>query len=477
MDNELREFLVNFRRISQLADIPDEPPQETLGERLSNHFGSPAGQLPVITEAFPAYDHANVQNAIDAWLADGENAAHGSGELLGISGQGREHHSFTELLSMGSHFRLGAVDYTSVPVGPETERSCVRLGLYLCTDADGERLAVLVRGADPRRGEPGVRLEVMCRQAEIGRAYLRRIRALIVEHNLFRGQVLSFEAHDFEPGVGPLAFHRRPTLDRAGVVLPDGVLDAVERQVIGVGRHRARLRAAGHALKRGVLLFGPPGTGKTHTVRYLLAQLPEFTVVLLSGTGLRYIGEACALARLVQPALVVLEDVDLVAEARSLRHGPDNPLLFQVLNEMDGLAGDADVAFLLTTNRVDLLEPALAQRPGRVDLAVEVPLPDAEHRAALLRLYGPGVQLTNDEFAEAVAGTEGATASYFAELWRRAELLAASAGQPTTTVEHLRAALAELTATRAALASGSVGAATPPAFSGGSVGPAVFLPA
>jgi ATP-dependent 26S proteasome regulatory subunit len=317
-----------------------------------------------------------------------------------------------------------------------------------------------MRGADPRRGEPGVRLEVMCRQAEIGRAYLRGIRALIGEHNLFRGQVLSFEGHDFGQGVGPLAFHRRPTLDRAGVVLPEGVLDAVERQVIGVARHRARLRAAGHALKRGILLFGPPGTGKTHTVRYLLAQLPEFTVVLLSGTGLRYIGEACALARLVQPALVVLEDVDLVAESRALRHGPDNPLLFQVLNEMDGLAGDADVAFVLTTNRVDLLEPALAQRPGRVDLAVEVPLPDAEHRAALLRLYGPGVQLTDEEFAEAVAGTEGATGSYFAELWRRAELLAASAGQPTTTVEHLRAALAELTATREALASGSVGMAT-----------------
>src|SRR5581483_8031179 len=118
-------------------------------------------------------------------------------------------------------------------------------------------------------------------------------------------------------------------LGRADVVLPGTVLDAVERQVMGVAAHRERLRAAGHPLKRGVLLFGPPGTGKTHTVRYLIAQLPEVTAVLLSGLGLQFIRQACALARLAQPALVVLEDVDLVAESRSMRYGMDNPLLFQ----------------------------------------------------------------------------------------------------------------------------------------------------
>jgi len=152
----------------------------------------------------------------------------------------------------------------------------------------------------------------------------------------------------------------------------------------------------------------------------------------------------------LQPALVVLEDVDLVAEARAIRSGMNNPLLFQVLNEMDGLAGDADVAFLLTTNRVDLLEPALAQRPGRVDLAVEVPLPDAAGRRALLELYGRGLDLAPGEAAEIVAGTDGATASLFAELARRAELLAATDGG-SPDMGYVRAALAELMATQQAL--------------------------
>jgi cell division protease FtsH len=74
------------------------------------------------------------------------------------------------------------------------------------------------------------------------------------------------------------------------------------------------------------------------------------------------------------PAVVVLEDVDLVAEERSF--GPaSNPVLFDLLDSMDGAAPDADLLFLLTTNRADLLEPALAARPGRVDVAVEIACP------------------------------------------------------------------------------------------------------
>ncbi|MGH2580031.1 MAG: hypothetical protein ACRDHK_05605 [Actinomycetota bacterium] len=63
-----------------------------------------------------------------------------------------------------------------------------------------------------------------------------------------------------------------------------------------------------------------------------------------------------------------------------------------ILNEMDGMADDADVAFVLSTNRADALELALAARPGRVDLAVQIPLPDEEARRGLLELYGRGLE-------------------------------------------------------------------------------------
>jgi ATP-dependent Zn protease len=80
---------------------------------------------------------------------------------------------------------------------------------------------------------------------------------------------------------------------------------------------------------------------------------------------------------------------------------------------------------VLTTNRVDLLEAALAQRPGRVDLAVEIPRPDAEARRRLVELYSAGLPLSPEALARAALRTEGATASLFKELFRRVVLVAA----------------------------------------------------
>jgi SpoVK/Ycf46/Vps4 family AAA+-type ATPase len=148
-----------------------------------------------------------------------------------------------------------------------------------------------------------------------------------------------------------------------------------------------------------------------------------YTRLVLTGRTLMSVGPVTELARDLQPAVVVLEDVDLVAEERSL--GPrSSPVLFDLLDAMDGAAPDADLLFLLTTNRADLLEPALAARPGRVDVAVEIELPDAAARELLLALYGRGVPmtLTAEDIATAVERTDGTTASFLKELIRRSVL-------------------------------------------------------
>src|SRR5207253_11099013 len=105
------------------------------------------------------------------------------------------------------------------------------------------------------------------------------------------------------------------------------------------------------------------------------------------GRALHAIGAVAGLARDLQPAVMVLEDVDLVAEHRGFGPG-SSPVLFDLLDAMDGAAADADLLFVLTANRADLLEPALAARPGRVDVAVEIDLPDKTGRKRLLALYG-----------------------------------------------------------------------------------------
>jgi ATP-dependent 26S proteasome regulatory subunit len=261
--------------------------------------------------------------------------------------------------------------------------------------------------------------------------------------------VISFGPEVF--GLGrqvPMNFLERPSVGRDQIVLPDEVLENIERQVLGVGRHAGRLLASGQHLKRGILLHGAPGTGKTHTVRYLLGQLPEVTVIVISGRALGRIQEACSVARALQPAIVVVEDVDLIAEQREARPG-EHPLLFQLLNEMDGLNSAADVTFLLTTNRADLLEPALAARPGRVDLAAELPLPDAAARRRLIQLYRGDLMLELTREDVLIERTEGVTAAFLKELLRKAALLsceddAAGEGAIRVTDAHLSAALDQL---------------------------------
>jgi len=101
-------------------------------------------------------------------------------------------------------------------------------------------------------------------------------------------------------------------------------------------------------------------------------------------------------------------------------YGPcDESLLNKLLNEMDGLREDAAVLFVLTTNRPEHLETGLASRPGRIDQAIEFPLPDEQGRRQLARLYSCGLTLTDDVVELVVKKTKNASAAFIKELMRR----------------------------------------------------------
>jgi ATP-dependent 26S proteasome regulatory subunit len=98
----------------------------------------------------------------------------------------------------------------------------------------------------------------------------------------------------------------------------------------------------------------------------------------------------------------------------------------------------------MTTNRADLLEPALAARPGRVDQAVELPLPDEEGRRRLIELFGSGLDLRLKDQGAVVTATEGVSPAFLRELVRKAALQAAVAGSESVEDAHFSAALALL---------------------------------
>ena len=164
-------------------------------------------------------------------------------------------------------------------------RQVVRAGLYLVRD-DDTRAAILVLGGDPERGTTELRMHLVADRPGAAAEIASLVRSLAVEHNVFRGQVISFGSDMFGERAAVLQFHDRPRVTADDVILPAETLAMIRRQVIGVAEHREQLLAARQHLKRGLLLYGPPGVGKTHTVRYLISQLTDLTIVELTGEAL-----------------------------------------------------------------------------------------------------------------------------------------------------------------------------------------------
>ncbi|MDN5769645.1 MAG: ATP-binding protein [Microlunatus sp.] len=398
-----------------------------IGREVVDFLGVALTEVDPVVEAFPPHQIVDVDLALD--LIRSEHR----GRLVGVSGGVGKHglDSFTEFLERSHwNFRLGSVGHVRVPTGPDSDRRVVGFGITLVL-VDGEPIVWMQRTPSPQYGREQYTLEVLAANPSAAESLLVRVRALMSANSRLRGQVLSFQPNDFDyhaPG-GQLTFLTRPDVTADQVILPSGQLDRIVDHVVGIGEHRNRLLAAGQHLKRGVLLYGPPGTGKTHIIRHLLSRTPDTTAVLLSGRTLDLLGDAARLARAAQPAIVVLEDCDLIAEERG---GDTNAALFETLETLDGLDGDADVTFILTTNRPDLLERALAERPGRVDLAVQIAKPDRLGRLRLLRLYAGRLPLSKRALASAAERTEGVTASFAKEVVRRVVLRAARAGREVT---------------------------------------------
>jgi cell division protease FtsH len=410
----------------------------------------------VLEQHFDFYERPNLHLAVEDLLGEPDRRA----EVVGVV-VAEEYHgvSLARLSgeSSSAHFEEGPVEYADVPLPGEQHLACIKRGLYLVREED-QPLALLVSEQQYSRS-PGITVEVMAPQRDRAERFLRRLTRQTRHGKAYRGHILSLERDCF--GSVSIQFHHLPPVRRDELILPEPLLKRVERHTLSFSRHAEKLRSAGRHLKRGILLHGPPGTGKTLCAMYLVAQMPGRTVVLLTGAGMGSIEIACKLARLLQPATVVLEDVDLIGTQREHQTVGANALLFELLNQMDGLADDTDILFILTTNRPDIVEPALAARPGRIDQAIEVPPPDAECRRRLFALYSRGLQVEVADWDGLIERTAGVSGAFIRELLRKAAVLAAEEDGPALVVRdrHLEEALTELVIAGGALTQSLLGAA------------------
>jgi hypothetical protein len=389
---------------------------------LAEHFpGVGISDIVTSSRVFPGHIRVDLQSAIEQLLVAT------SQRVLGIL----EHHRY-ETLTFAALTRQGQqasviapIRYEEVDIGDAVASRCLTNGLWLCHDG-GTPYAVLLSHHREYGQEAGVQIEIAItaggRGADLVERSFDQLEAAISQSRAYRGKVLSLEQKTPYAGrSGAILVHRLQPVNRAEVILSPDTLELLDRNVFRFVASREGLRALGQSTKKGILLYGPPGTGKTHTIRYLASNLPGHTTLIVTAEQVGLLAEYMTLARLLQPSIVIIEDADLIARAREQMGGPcEEVLLNKLLNEMDGLREDADILFVLTTNRPDQLEAALAARPGRIDQAIEVPLPDEACRDRLIRLYGKGLVIAEPVVREAVRRTTGVSAAFIKELMRRA---------------------------------------------------------
>jgi transitional endoplasmic reticulum ATPase len=236
------------------------------------------------------------------------------------------------------------------------------------------------------------------------------------------GERLSAEPRQFNPLHAP-KFIDTDAVRPEELIFPKKTSDLIETCLYNPVRKTAACRRQGIPLKRGVMLEGPYGVGKS-LCAYVLAKLcVEHGWTFLYIDDVRDLDIALSVAQLYQPCVVFAEDINRVVGANR------DAEVDRVLNTLDGVVSkSSEIITVVTTNEVNQIHKALV-RPGRIDTVVPVRAPDAEAAMRLIRLYGRGTVICNDvEIGSAVQGLvrRGATAAVFREVIERAKLAALS---------------------------------------------------
>ena len=219
-----------------------------------------------------------------------------------------------------------------------------------------------------------------------------------------------------------------------------------------------RFETVGVEPPSGVLLHGPPGTGKTMLAK-AVANQTDATFIKMAGSELvrKFIGEGSRMVRDLfelaaerEPSIIFIDEIDAVASKRTdSKTSGDAEVqrtMMQLLSEMDGFEDRGEVRLMAATNRFDMLDRAIL-RPGRFDRLIEVPNPDQEARAEILRIHSESMNLADDvDFAVLAGETEGFNGAQLESLTTEAGMFAIREDRETVTMADFRDAAEKLEA-------------------------------
>ena len=210
----------------------------------------------------------------------------------------------------------------------------------------------------------------------------------------------------------------------------------------------SRYQEIGASMPKGVLLVGPPGTGKTILAKAVAgeANVPFFSmsgsefVEMFVGMGASKVRDLFRQAKEKAPCIVFIDEIDAIGKKRDGQMGGNDEreqTLNQLLTEMDGFEGNTGVIILAATNRPESLDPALT-RPGRFDRRVPVELPDLKGREAILKVHARKIKVAEDvDFEKVARMASGASGAELANIVNEAALRAVRDGRKFATQADL----------------------------------------
>lgn len=291
-----------------------------------------------------------------------------------------------------------AVGEFALPVLTEDEHVGIHPGPR-CADGTGAVLVGLVRG----------------KNLGIWEDICRRVAEHMRERSIFRGQAVRFDRDsDGQVSLSFLSGFR----SAEDVVLNDSVQAAVDLNILVPVRDRVALSAEGVSFRRGVLLLGGYGTGKSMLGGALARECAASGVSYLYVPDVSELRAAIGFARCYAPALIFCEDLDMAARSRE---GEGNLLL----NALDEVGGQEEILTVLTSNDVSCVDRAFL-RPGRIDAVITMELPDSDSVGRLLRRRLDGVLSPDEDISRACDMLAGCMPAAVAEVARRARISAFS---------------------------------------------------
>jgi hypothetical protein len=322
----------------------------------------------------------------------------------------------------------------AVPVSPTETRSVLEEGYYPAHRGD----TPLVVGV-AQRDKLEVWIHLRRTDVALGETLFEQIEACPGQYH---GQVLGLTDEGF-----PYFLTVPETRFAEDVILEPTIQDEIERHVLRFAERESAYREAGLPFRRGVILGGPPGVGKTQVFRALTHALAgRYAVVWITPGTISWqctVADVFAFARMLRPVLLLWEDLDLTVQDRSAH--ASNRELGELLAQLDGPESADGIITCASTNDVASLDKALSARPSRFDRVLHMGPPGVVARLRMLRRFASRIERLQADLTEVAEQTDGLTGADLRELVVGAFTCALDeaddAAAATVTTAHFVAAL------------------------------------